>query len=232
MNTAPVIRERSKENDLTFAVLNYASRCVAEGDFHAFRGLGFQIEDIGVIERLSLAELQLLSTSRSHAINVSLDREAWGWLLKRVRRQRSRDALALALIRLDAPNAMMASLFSYTDRDYASRREACGIKETLAGGRPPSASEDDERHLWDLWVRLAKADTPQQLRADDLWLVVAKEGRPPVRTAWNLIQKWAHGRHEVMAWQRDRATLSPDEIRRTEVDLRERHGVRLLEDGS
>ena len=59
MNIAPATRDRSKENELVFAVLSYASRCVAEGDIHALRGLGFQLDDIGVIERLSLAELQL-----------------------------------------------------------------------------------------------------------------------------------------------------------------------------
>ena len=231
MNTSTLMRERSKENDLVFAVLSYASRCVAEGDIHAFRDLGFAVDDINVIERLSLAELQLLSASRSHAIQVSLDREAWGWLLKRMRRQRSRDALALALIRLDAPKAMMASLFGTNDREYATRREACGITETIAGGRPPSASEEEERHLWELWVRLAKPDAPQQLRSEDLWLVIAKEGRPPIRTAWSVIQKWAHERYSLTAWQRDRAMLTADEIRRAEAELRERHGVRPVEDG-
>lgn len=231
MNTATLMRERSKENELVFAVLSYASRCVAEGDLHAFRSLGFDLDDIQTIERLSLTELQLLAASRSHAINISLDREAWGWLLKRMRRQRSRDALALALIRLDAPKAMMASLFGTTDREYSTRREACGITETVAGGRPPSATEAEERHLWELWVRLAKPDTPQQLRADDLWLVIAKEGCPPIRTAWSLIQKWAHERYSLTAFQRDRALLSADEIRRAEAELRERHGVRVAEDG-
>lgn len=232
MNTTSLVRERSKKNDLVFAVLSYASRCVAEGDIHAFRDLGFDLDDIGTIERLSLADLQLLCGSRGHAIHVQLDREAWGWLLKRVRRQRSRDALALALIRLDAPKAMMASLFGYTDRDYAMRREACGITETLGGGRPPSASEEDERYLWELWVRLAKPDTPQQLRVDDLWLVIAKEARPPIRTAWSLIQKWAHERYSITAWQRDRSMLSAEELRHAEYELRERHGLRMLEDGS
>lgn len=232
MNATSLVRERSKENDLVFAVLSYASRCVAEGDIHAFRDIGFDLDDIGTIERLSLADLQLLCGSRAHAINVRLDREAWGWLLKRVRRQRSRDALALALIRLDAPKAMMASLFGYTDRDYAMRRESCGITESLAGGRPPSASEEDERYLWELWVRLAKADTPQQLRSDDLWLIVAKEGRPSIRTAWSLIQKWAHEPYSLTAWQRDRSMLSADEIRQAEQELRERHRLRLTEEGS
>lgn len=231
MNTATLMRERSKENELVFAVLSYASRCVAEGDLHAFRSLGFDLDDIQTIERLSLTELQLLAASRSHAINISLDREAWGWLLKRMRRQRSRDALALALIRLDAPKAMMASLFGTTDREYSTRREACGITETVAGGRPPSATEAEERHLWELWVRLAKPDTPQQLRCDDLWLVIAREGCPPIRTAWSLIQKWAHERYSITAFQRDRALLSADEIRRAEAELRERHGVRAAEDG-
>lgn len=231
MNTATLMRERSKENELVFAVLSYASRCVAEGDLHAFRSLGFDLDDIQTIERLSLTELQLLAASRSHAINISLDREAWGWLLKRMRRQRSRDALALALIRLDAPKAMMASLFGTTDREYSTRREACGITETVAGGRPPSASEAEERHLWELWVRLAKPDTPQQLRSDDLWLVIAREGRPAIRTAWSLIQKWAHERYSLTAFQRDRTLLSADEIRRAEIELRERHGVRAAEDG-
>lgn len=169
MNTLIASRERNKENDLVFAVLSYASRCVAEGDIHAFRDIGFQVEDIGIIERLSLADLQTLSTSRSHAINVRLDREAWGWLLKRMRRQRSRDALALALIQLDAPKAMMASLFGYNDRDYSTRRETYGIQDTIVGGRPPSASEAEERRLWDLWVRLAKPEAPHQLSSDDCW---------------------------------------------------------------
>lgn len=231
MNTSTLVRERSKENDLVFAVLSYASRCVAEGDLHAFRSLGFDLDDITTIERLSLTELQVLAASRSHAINISLDREAWGWLLKRMRRQRSRDALALALIRLDAPKAMMASLFGTTDREYSTRREACGITETVAGGRPPSATEAEERRLWELWVRLAKADTPQQLRSDDLWLVIAKEGKPPIRTAWSLIQKWAHERYSLTAWQRDRAMLSVDEIRRAESELRERHCIFVAEEG-
>lgn len=231
MNTTTLMRERSKENELVFAVLSYASRCVAEGDLHAFRSLGFDLDDIKTIEGLSLTELQLLAASRSHAINISLDREAWGWLLKRMRRQRGRDALALALIRLDAPKAMMASLFGTTDREYSTRREACGITETVAGGRPPSATEAEERHLWELWVRLAKPDTPQQLRADDLWLVIAREGRPAIRTAWSLIQKWAHERYSLTAFQRDRTQLSTDEIRRAEAELRDRHGVRMAEDG-
>ena len=68
--------------------------------------------------------------------------------------------------------------------------------------------------------------------ADDLWLVIAKEGRPAIRTAWSLIQKWAHERYSLTAWQRDRAMLSTEEIRRAETELRDRHGVRLTEDGS
>ena len=230
MSTLIAHRERNKENDLVFAVLSYASRCVAEGDIHAFRDIGFQVEDIGVIERLSLADLQTLSTSRSHAINVRLDREAWGWLLKRMRRQRSRDALALALIQLDAPKAMMASLFGYNDRDYSTRRETYGIQDSIVGGRPPSASEAEERQLWDLWVRLAKQEAPQQLRSDDLWLVIAKAAKPGIRTAWSLIQKWAHDSYSLSAWQRDRAVLSADYLRQQEAELRRSHGLQLAEE--
>ena len=103
MNTLIASRERNKENDLVFAVLSYASRCVAEGDIHAFRDISFQVEDIGIIERLSLADLQTLSTSRSTALNV-----ARGYL----ENVRGRDPWSIAaepVVRVDATGAVTPS---------------------------------------------------------------------------------------------------------------------------
>jgi hypothetical protein len=217
--------ERSKETDLFYAVISFASRCLVEGDLTALRGVGFEPDDLPDIEGMSIADLQALSAARRSAVSVKLDRAAWSWHLKWVRHLRTRERLGMALIRADAPKAMMAALLGMNDADYARRREALGIRSYAEGGRPPAASRASEQKLWDLWVRLARPENPRQLCADEFWIPFATEAGVSLRTAWNLVQRWVQDETFLSAWRREMGLLSPRERDDARTALRARHGL-------
>lgn len=219
---------RTKEAELNYAVLTYAARCLTEGDIDALREIGFEPEDIEVIDELRLSDLHALAASRAHALNVRIDREALHWLVEHVRRRRARDALRLELLRMDAPSDMMTSLFGMTGRGYTATRDALGI---VGGhGRPAShlGDEAEESKLWALWVQLADIRRPSRLRHDDLWLVLARELPTGLRSAWNIIQQWARDEYSVRSLRDERAKLTQDQLAAEERELRERHGVHRL----
>lgn len=223
-----IVRERldrSKETDLFYAVISFASRCLVEGDLTALRGVGFEPDDIRDIEGMSIADLQALSAARRSAVSVKLDRTEWSWHLKWVRHLRTRERLAMTMIRADAPKAMMSALFGMSDGDYARKRDALGIRSYAEGGRPPAAGREAEQRIWDLWVRFARADSQRHLATDDLWLAVAAECGVSLRTAWNLVQRWAQDEALVLSWRRENARLAPAEVAQARAALRARHGL-------
>ncbi|HKY91686.1 MAG TPA: STY4526/YPO1902 family pathogenicity island replication protein [Nevskiaceae bacterium] len=223
--------ERSKETDLFYAVISFASRCLVEGDLTALRGVGFEPDDLPDIEGMSIADLQALSAARRSAVSVKLDRTAWAWHLKWVRHLRARERLGMALIRADAPKAMMAALLGMNDTEYARRREALGIRSYAEGGRPPAASRTAEQKLWDLWVRLARSENPRQLCADDFWIPFATEAGVTLRTAWNLLQRWAQDETLLPAFRRECGMLTPRERDEARGALRLRYGLPRGEEG-
>jgi hypothetical protein len=217
--------ERSKETDLFYAVISFASRCLVEGDLTALRGVGFEPDDIPDIEGMSIADLQALSAARRSAVSVKLDRTAWSWHLKWVRHLRARERLSMALIRADAPKAMMAALFGMNDTDYARRRDALGIRSYAEGGRPPAASRTSEQKLWDLWVRLARPEHPRQLCADAFWIPFATEAGVSLRTAWNIVQRWSQDESLLPSFRRECGVLTPRERDEARGALRSRYGL-------
>ncbi|MEC9360193.1 MAG: STY4526/YPO1902 family pathogenicity island replication protein [Pseudomonadota bacterium] len=214
---------RTKEADLNFAVIAFATRCAAEGDLDALTQLGFDLDDVRIIEQIRLSDLHALSASRGHALNIRVDRAALHWLFEHVRRRRTREALKLELLRLEAPYQMMAEFFGLNSHEYAAARALLRLPD--ARGKPTLKCEAEEQRLWDLWVALADAEQPTRLRREDLWLIVGREIGSDLRVAWNAVQRWAVDPVSLEAFHQERRQWPPQRIEEHEASLRDKHRV-------
>lgn len=214
---------RTKEADLNFAVFTYLARCVAEGDYEAMNALSFDHEDAAFIEQIRLPDLLALCATRGHALNIRVDKEALRWLKEHMRRRRNRETLKSELLRAEAPFELMRQFFGMSGKDYAAARQTLG--QPNGKGRPALESERDEQRLWQLWIVLAKPDTPDKLRREDLWLVVGREIASTLRAAWHTIQVWAQDESMIRAFRAERDKLQLEQVERDEQQLRERHGI-------
>lgn len=215
---------RSKEGELNYALFLYATRCLAEGDIEALRQIGFIPEDIPVLDQLRMSDLHALSASRAGAVNVTVDRAALQRLIDGIHRRRTRDRLKRELLRLDAPLPMMTTIFGMNSRQYTALRESMGV--TSGVGRPKTQIDDgQEAALWKLWVMLADAERPQQLRHDDLWLIIGREQPKKLRSAWFSIQQWSRDPSSLKAFESERLRLRDVQLMAEESELREKHCV-------
>lgn len=219
------ITDRTKEADLVFAVFQYASRCVVEGDLLSLREVGFTPADVHRFEKLSLPDLYALSMTRGHPLSVKVDRPVWEWLVEHVQRTRARSQLINDIVRMDAPLSMMKSVFGFSQREYMARREACEMSDSR--GRPRAPTAEEEERIWPMWVRLAKASDPQHLRKDDLWRVLPAVSGVPLRTIWNLIQSWAHSAAMLSRFEQERRQLGERGLEAFEARLRSNFEQRL-----
>ncbi len=214
---------RTKEAELNFHIFVYLSRCVAEGDYHALRSFGFDLEDAAFIEQMRLPDLMALCATRGHALNASVDKESLRWLKEHMRRRRNRETLKTELLRAEAPFELMRQMFGMSGKDYAAARLILG--QPSGKGRPALAGERDEQRLWHLWVLFAKSDRPARLRYEDLWLVIGRELDSTIRAAWHTIEAWARDDGMLRAFRAEREKLPPQQIEQEEQQLRAKHAV-------
>jgi hypothetical protein len=214
---------RTKEAELNFHIFVYLSRCVAEGDYHALRAFGFDLEDAAFIEQIRLPDLMALCATRSHALNASVDKESLRWLKEHMRRRRNRETLKTELLRAEAPFELMRQLFGMSGKDYAAARLILG--QPSGKGRPALAGERDEQLLWHLWVLCAKADKPSRMRHEDLWLVIGRELDSTICAAWHTVEAWARDDGMLRAFRAEREKLTPQQMEQEERQLRDKHAV-------
>ncbi len=63
----------TKEADLNTAILFYAHRCVAEGDYKRLATLGFEPQDVRSLRQLTLSSLQHLAGIKGHMLKARVD---------------------------------------------------------------------------------------------------------------------------------------------------------------
>jgi Protein of unknown function (DUF2857) len=169
--------------ELVFHTLRYVTETLAEGDLHAVLDLGFRVDQVARLERLTLRELQALSQVRTHFLDVSIDSACFDRVLDHMERNKDQEALQDGLIRLRAPLAMMRAFFGVTNAEYAARRKLLGLAGTGVG-RPPAPSEEDEQRVWQAWQAQA------HLAVEQRYLQVGQTTGVPLNTVWALIRSW------------------------------------------
>ncbi len=178
---------RTKEAELTVAVLIYATRCLAEGDHPALRSLNFGTREAEALRGLALADLERLAAVHGHCLEVQLDRESYWRVIQHLGRERTLEDIQHALIRADAPFEMMRALFGLDARAYTGQCNLAGVRPTV--GRPAAPDDAASHRLWPAWQARLAARQPEPLAPADYLALHEETGISP-RAIWHLVQGW------------------------------------------
>ena len=140
---------RSKEAELTTAVMTYALRCLQEGDQGALRDMNFGPAEVQSLRNVNMADLCHLSNVRAHCLSVALNRDVYWPMLSQLKYLRESESLQHQLIEADASLDMMQTFFGMSGREYAKLRRALLVE--VVSGRPAEPSESDIETIWRAW---------------------------------------------------------------------------------
>ncbi len=179
--------ESTKESDLITAVLLYAIRCLAEGDYPALRTMNFGPKEIEALREMSISDLYRIESLRVHCLQIGLDRQIYWPMMDRLRQQRESEEMQQNLVAADAPLEMMNTLFGVSPREYSRMRRMLSVDPSV--GRPPEPDEESTHKLWHTWVdRVADQETGPL--SPHLYLELHAETGISMRAIWNLTQRW------------------------------------------
>jgi hypothetical protein len=178
----------TKEAELTTAVLIFVTRCRAEGDHSSLRSMGFGPNEIEALQPLNFADLHRFDAVRAHCLRVDLNREVFWHMLEHVKQQRASEEQQETLIKADAPQEMMQTLFGLSAKEYTLRRRLMTLEPAV--GRPAEPDDEKAHALWDAWNARIKDEDLDPLSAEDYLALKAATGLE-LRTIWHLTRRWA-----------------------------------------
>jgi hypothetical protein len=173
----------TNHSDLTFHILRHVTVTLAEGDIRSVLALGFHVNQVARLERLTLRDLHHLSHAPAHYLSIAIDPVRFDRLLDHVDRDKQREALQNELIRLRAPAVMMRAYFGMSNADYAARRRLLGMTGTGIG-RPCLPSDADQKRIWKCWQDNARAPVEER------YLHIGRDTGVPLKDVWGLIRSW------------------------------------------
>lgn len=177
----------TKDSELVMAVLLYAIRCLAEGDYHALRAMHFGPNEVAALREINLADLYRAGSLQSHCLDIRLNKAVYWPMLNHLRREREIEEMQRDLIEADAPLEMMRSLFGVGAREYTRLRRLLTVLPAV--GRPPEPSEESSHALWRAWSARTRNNPDTPLTAED-YLALSAESGASLRTVWTLTQRW------------------------------------------
>jgi len=177
----------NKESELTAAVLQYALRCLVEGDRAALRSMNFGPREVEALRKMNLGDLCHIESLRTPCLKVALDREMYWHMMAYVRNRRESGDLQKALIIADASQEMMQTFFGTGAREYVRLRRMLMMDTT--NGRPPEPNEEQTQRLWDAWKRRTEGRENPSLPAKE-YLAIHEETGVPLRAVWSQTSRW------------------------------------------
>ena len=166
--------------NITLNVLMYASELLAENDLHAIMDLGFRLEQVRRLQRLSMGDVLHLSQIPGHSLAVRIDARSIDHLLDHIERSRETVRLQNELLRCGACQDMMRTLYGILPHEYAVRRKLLGISST---GRPPQLSEAEEKAILQAW-----RDSSGEPDPGARYLALAYQFPVPLSAIWRLVE--------------------------------------------
>ncbi|MCY4477034.1 MAG: DUF2857 domain-containing protein [Gammaproteobacteria bacterium] len=177
----------TKESVLFGALLWYATRCVAEGDYPVLRAMRFGPKEIEALGDLRLDDLHRMGSVPAHCLAITLDRKLFWRMMERLVELRASSELQEALIKADASKEMMRHYFGLAGREITRRRRT--LAPGLPMGRPPEPDEDTARRLWRELAPRLESSGPGGLGPETVLEIHRKTGAP-VRAVWAAVQQW------------------------------------------
>ena len=177
----------NKESELTTAIMQYAIRCVAEGDQPALRNMNFGPREVDALREMNLGDLCHIETLRAHCLKIALEREVYWPMVDELRDRRKSAELQKLLIGADAAQDMMEKLYGMGAREYARLRRML-VVETISG-RPPEPNEAETQTLWNAWKQRIEGREEMSLLGED-YLDMHEETSITLRTIWSQTRRW------------------------------------------
>ena len=78
----------NKESELTTAIMQYAIRCLSEGDQAALRNMNFGPREVEALREMNLGDMCHIETLRAHCLKIALNREAYWPMIAHMRNRR------------------------------------------------------------------------------------------------------------------------------------------------
>ena len=168
-----------KAGEFVMALVIYAMRCIEDGETDALARMGFGPSEVTSLSSLTFGDLKRIERLKSHCLDIKLDREAFGEIIKRIRADGFSTEWEHELIRADASLEMMSRLFGTTSRAYTKLRHVFGVSSV---GRPRSPSDAQAAALWEMIESRLQARRGDLLPAD--YLAISRQCGVPLRTVW------------------------------------------------
>jgi len=177
----------NKESELTTAIMQYAIRCLSEGDQAALRNMNFGPREVEALREMNLGDMCHIETLRAHCLQIVLNREAYWPMVAHMRNRREAADLQKELITADAAQDMMQHYYGMGSREYVRLRRML-VVESISG-RPPEPSEAETQTLWDAWKQHIEGREEILLRPED-YLALHKKTDIALRAIWSQTRRW------------------------------------------
>ncbi len=177
-----------KETELMHSIILYCLRCHEEGDLHALGEMGFGPPEMRALMSLSAADQVRLASTKSHFMDIRLNREVYWRMIDYVDQENNRESTINKLITYDAPLPLMHALTGMGSKQYSLKRRQFGMLKSPVG-RPPVPSDDTSKSVWDKLKSIAEnSDSfgPKQF----LELYEGLDKKVPLRVIWLLFHRW------------------------------------------
>lgn len=171
----------TKEALLTSAVMEYALRCLHEGDQGALRDMNFGPKEISALQDLSMGDLCHLETVRAHCLDVVLNREVYWPMLSQLKQRREAESLQHSLIQADASLDMMQTFFGMSGREYTRLRRTLMVR--ISTGRPAEPNDEEIDRIWAAW-RTREDKLQDGLLPPEEYLHIHQETGAALRAVW------------------------------------------------
>ena len=186
--------QRTKEAELTSAVLIFVLRCVAEADYTTLKQMEIGDREIEELRRIDVLDLFHAESLRAHCLSISFNRDMFWTMIKFMRTQRSNEDAIQQLIDNDAPYEMVHVLHGMSTREYTTRRKS-GTNLTEVG-RTQEPSEDEADELWEAWSAVEERDFAGRPVDPVEYLSLADQTELSLRSVWLLTERWLEMDHK------------------------------------
>lgn len=184
-------------DELLTTLVMYLGRLAAAGQLPLLRQIGMSPQQVERVRRLSLAEMNELSTLGGRFMDIKVDAESFERALEAAGRRLGERAVAERLLRAGACHPVMKALTGMETREFVAQRQVLGLAGT-GNGRTAKPDAAGQHRICKAWVDGAGEADPK-LR---LLEVHAATGFP-VRAIWPVVSAWegrgelpiAHGDH-------------------------------------
>ena len=177
----------NKESELTTAIMQYAIRCLAEGDQAALRNMNFGPREVEALREMNLGDMCHIETLRAHCLKVALNREVYWPMVAHMRNRREAGELQKELISADVAQDMMQHFYGTGSREYVRLRRMLMVESI--SGRPPEPTEVETQTLWDAWKQRIEGREGMLLRPEE-YLALHEETGIALRAIWSQTRRW------------------------------------------